>query len=41
MVGYELSYSILGKVADRLMVSRDLEKDIAKGLGKPKEMIEN
>ena len=41
MVGYELSYSILGKVVDRLMVSRDLEKDTAKGLEKLKEVIEN
>jgi len=40
VIDYELPYSILGKVVDKLVVSRQLEKDIAKGLKKLKAMIE-
>ena len=40
VIDYDLPYSILGKVIDRLVVGRDMEKDIENGMKKLKEMTE-
>jgi uncharacterized membrane protein len=37
---YDLPYSILGKVVDKLLVSRDMEKGFDSGLEKLKKMLE-
>jgi len=40
VIDYDLPYSILGKVVDKLMVSRDVEKGIKTGLRKLKRIVE-
>jgi len=40
VIDYDLPYSILGKVVDKLMVSRDFEKGIKTGLQKLKRIVE-
>ena len=37
---YDLPYSILGKIVDKLLVSRDMEKGFDSGLEKLKNMLE-
>ena len=41
VIDYELPYSILGKIVDKLLVSRELEVDIENGLVDLKNMLEN
>lgn len=41
VIDFELPYSILGKIIDQLVVRRELEQDIEKGLKKLKRMLEN
>lgn len=40
VIDYDLPYSILGKVVDKLMVSRDVGKGIKTGLQKLKSIVE-
>ena len=39
-IDYELPYSILGKIIDKLMVGRGIEKDFERGLEKLKNILE-
>ena len=40
LIDYDLPYSILGKIIDRLLVSRDMEQGFDNGLKKLKDTIE-
>jgi len=40
VIDYDLPYSILGKIVDKLLVGRDMEKGFESGLGKLKSMLE-
>jgi len=40
VIDYDLPYSILGKIIDKLLVSREVEKGIKRGLGKLKSTLE-
>lgn len=40
MMDYDLPYSILGKIVDKLMVSRDIEKGFERSLEKLKNTLE-
>jgi hypothetical protein len=40
MIDSELPYSILGKIIDKLVVSRSFERSIERGLAKLKTMLE-
>jgi hypothetical protein len=37
---YALPYSILGKIIDKLRVSKEMEKNIERGLNKMKDVLE-
>ena len=39
-MNYELPYSILGKIIDRLKVRKDMEEDVSKGLENLKVLLE-
>ena len=40
VINYALPYSIFGKVLDKLMVGREIEKSVEKGLEKLKSILE-
>jgi len=40
IMDYELPFSILGKIIDKLRVSKEMEKNIENGLKKMKDMLE-
>ena len=40
VIDYELPYSILGKIIDKLMVSGEIENSFKKGLVKLKNIVE-
>ena len=40
IIDYDLPYSILGEIIDKLVVGRELEKDIEEGLKKLKNILE-
>lgn len=40
VIDYDLPYSILGKIVDKLLVGRDMENGFESGLGKLKNMLE-
>jgi len=40
VIDYDLPYSVLGRVVDRLMVGRDVEKGIKRGLQKLRGILE-
>jgi len=40
VIDYDLPYSILGKIVDKLLVSREVERGIKRGLGKLKSTLE-
>ncbi|MFB0557505.1 MAG: SRPBCC family protein, partial [Candidatus Bathyarchaeia archaeon] len=40
VIDYELPFSILGKIVDKIRVSKDIERSIEKGLKKMKETLE-
>jgi uncharacterized membrane protein len=41
VIDFELPYSLLGKIIDKLLVRKELEQDIETGLKKLKNMLEN
>ena len=40
IMNYELPYSVLGMIIDRLKVSKEIERDIAEALSRLKEKVE-